>query len=67
MELQPISVHFQKCCRHSHRDPLVAVYEWMILGKALPKCSRFLNEVALVTAPRSCQSGFEGGAIPDAK
>lgn len=53
--------------RDSYGDALVSVHEWMILGKALPKCSRFLNDVGVITASRSRQSGFEGAAIPEAK
>jgi hypothetical protein len=39
----------------------------MILRKALPKRSRFLNDVTVVTALRSRQSSFEAAAIPDAR
>lgn len=63
IELQPVTVHLQKCCRNRHRYALVAVDEGMILGQAFPACSGFLNDVGIVasrglanadsTAPRS--------------
>ena len=63
IELQPISVHSQKCCRHCHRGAFVAIHERMILRKTLPKCSRFLNEVVVITTLRSRQSRLQGSAI----
>jgi hypothetical protein len=46
---------------------LVAVYEWMILGQALPKRSRLLNDVSIVTTLRPRQRGFDGPTIPNAE
>lgn len=39
VELQPISVHSQKCCRHGHGDALVAIHERVILGQALQRAA----------------------------
>jgi hypothetical protein len=64
VEVQPISVYFQKCCRPSHRDALVAVHERMILRQALPKCSRFLNDVGVITTLRSRPLQIRGRLDP---
>ena len=49
IELQHISVHLQERRRHCNGDPLVSIYERMVLRQALPKGSRFLNDVIVVT------------------
>ena len=45
METQQIPVDLQKSGRHSDGDPLVSVYERIVLRQAFPKCSCFLNNV----------------------
>lgn len=67
VERQPISVHSQKCCCYGHGDALVAVHERMILGQALPKCRRFLDDVVVIAGPRPRQSRFERASIPNAE
>lgn len=67
IELQPISVHSKECRRYCNCDAFVAIHEGMILGKALSKRGRFLNDVGVITGLRSRQSGFERAQIPDAK
>ena len=39
----------------------------MVPGQAFPKRGGFLNEVGVIAALRSCQGGFKGTTISDAK
>ena len=51
-ERKQISVDLQKSGRYGDRDPLVSVYERMVLRQALPECGRFLNNVLVLAALR---------------
>jgi hypothetical protein len=67
IELQPISIDSQERCHCCNRDAFVAVHKWMVLRQAFPKRGGFLNEVSVLAALRSCQGGFQGATISDAK
>src|ERR1035438_4471954 len=45
----------------------LTIHERMVLRQTLPKRSRFLNQIVVVTGLRPRQRGFEGATIPNAK
>lgn len=60
VELQPVSVHLQECCRNRHCNAFVAVHKGMILRQAFPRRGGFLNDVGIVATLRSAQCGLKG-------